>query len=79
MGRTPCNLQIDKRLLTMERRMRGNSLVRCGVGENPEEAMSGYATHCNQKITYHYPMQPRRFAQVLTAAMLRLWARKLLI
>ena len=38
----------------MERRVRGNSHARCGVGENPEEVMRGVTTHHNQKITYHY-------------------------
>ena len=59
--------------------MRENSLVRCGVGENPEEAMSGYATHCNQKITYHYPMPLRRSAPASRVKLLRRWVSTLQI
>ena len=38
----------------MERRVIRKVHARCGVGENPEADMCSYATHGNQRITYHY-------------------------
>ena len=48
----------------MERRVRGNSHARCGVGENPEVYMCGLATRCNQRITYHYNV-PTNYSWIL--------------
>ena len=42
----------------MERRVRGNSHARCGVGENLEKNVCGFAAYIDQKITYHYSALP---------------------
>ena len=42
----------------MERRVRGNSHARCGVGENLEKNVCGFAAYIDQKITYHYSSLP---------------------